>query len=226
MSFDLLLPAFSAILSGLFLTLLITICGFALGQAIALPVALALVSTRVWLSVPAAFYTFVVRGSPLLIQLFIIYYGLGQLEFIRESFLWPVLRSAVYCAILAIALNSAAYSARVVAGAIRQLHKGQFEAGHALGLTDHAILSKVVLPQVYRVVLPAIGNELVLVMKASTLASAVTVIEMTGAARLFVARTYAPFEAFLIAGILYLVFGALFGWTFKIIEARVAIPGR
>lgn len=88
------------------------------------------------------------------------------------------------------------------------------------------LLFKVILPQAYRAVLPAIGNELVLVMKGSTLASAVTVMEMTGAARVFVARTYAPFETFLIAGTVYLLMGAVFGRLFKFFEARVAIPGR
>ena len=88
------------------------------------------------------------------------------------------------------------------------------------------LLLKIILPQAYRAILPAIANELVLVMKGSTLASAVTVMEMTGAARVFVARTYAPFETFLIAGTLYLLMGAVFGRIFRFIEMRVAIPGR
>lgn len=226
MSFDLFLPAFKAIQHGIWLTLLITIASFIVGQIFALPLALALVSPRRWLSYAAATYTFMVRGSPLLVQLFIVYYGLGQVEAIRSSFLWPVLKSPLYCAIITIGLNSAAYMAEIIAGAIRQLPKGQFEAASALGLSRYVSLLKVVFPQVYRTLLPAIGNELVLVMKGSTLASAVTVIEMTGAARIFVARTYAPFETFLIAGSVYLVMGAIFGRIVKAIEIKVAIPQR
>ncbi|RBO95673.1 ABC transporter permease [Pseudochrobactrum asaccharolyticum] len=226
MSFDLFLPAFNAIQHGIWLTLLITIASFIVGQIFALPLALALVSSRWWLSYSASTYTFMVRGSPLLVQLFIVYYGLGQVEAVRSSFLWPVLKSPLYCAIITIGLNSAAYMAEIIAGAIRQLPKGQFEAASALGLSRYVALVKVVFPQVYRTLLPAIGNELVLVMKGSTLASAVTVIEMTGAARIFVARTYAPFETFLIAGSVYLVMGAIFGRIVKAIEIKVAIPQR
>lgn len=226
MSFDLFLPAFLAVKNGFLLTVAITIASFALGQILALPLALGLTSTRQAIRVPVSTYTFLVRGSPLLIQLFIIYYGLGQIELVRNSFLWPVLRSPVYCAILAIGLNSAAYAAELLAGGIRQLPVGQWEAGRALGLHWPIVLSKIILPQAYRSVLPAIGNELVLVMKGSTLASAVTVLEMTGAARVFVARSYAPFETFLIAGAIYLVMGAVFGRIFRFIETKVAIPGR
>lgn len=207
-------------------SLLITVTAFGVGQIFALPIALALTSPKKWLRYPAASYTFMVRGSPLLVQLFIVYYGLGQVEFIRGSFVWPLLRSALYCAIVTIGLNSAAYSAEVIAGAIRQLPKGQTEAASALGLTKFAAFRKVIFPQVYRSILPALGNELVLVMKGSTLASAVTVMEMTGAARVFVAKTYAPFETFLIAGAIYLIIGAIFGFIIRSIEIRVAIPGR
>ena len=226
MSTDLLLPAFLAIKTGFVLTLTITLTSFVVGQVAALPIALALTAKTAWLRIPAAVYTFLVRGSPLLIQLFIVYYGLGQIGAVRSSVLWPVLRSALDCAILTIGLNSAAYMAEALAGAIRQLPKGQWEAGRALGLHRSALLLTVVLPQVYRTVLPLIGNEAILVLKSSTLASAITVIEMTGAARGFVTRTYAPFETFVIAGAVYLLLGVVVGRVFKLAEARAMIPGR
>ncbi|QRM46623.1 ABC transporter permease subunit [Rhizobium sp. BG4] len=226
LSFDLFLPAFMAVKNGFLLTILITIASFALGQLLALPIALALTSDRKAIRAPLSTYTFLVRGSPLLVQLFIIYYGLGQIDAVRHSIFWPLLRNPVYCAILAIGLNSAAYAGELIAGAIRQLPAGQWEAGKALGLHHRILLIKVILPQAYRAILPALGNELILVMKGSTLASAVTVMEMTGAARVFVAKTYAPFETFLIAGTCYLLIGAVFGRIFRAIEAKVAIPGR
>jgi His/Glu/Gln/Arg/opine family amino acid ABC transporter permease subunit len=223
---DLFEPAFMAVKDGFLLTLLITLASFCFGQILALPLALGLTSERPPFHVAVSTYTFFVRGSPLLVQLFIIYYGLGQIEAVRDSFLWPLLRSPIYCAVIAIGLNSAAYCAELLAGAIRQLPPGQWEAGKALGIGDDILLAKIVLPQAYRAVLPAIGNELVLVMKGSTLASAVTVMEMTGSARVFVARSYAPFETFLIAGAIYLVLGAVFGRLFSFIEKRTGIPGR
>jgi octopine/nopaline transport system permease protein len=200
MSFDVVLPAFKAIKTGFSLTLLVTITSFAIGQLLALPIGLGLTSSNKWLRFLSSTYTFVVRGSPLLVQIFILYYGLGQVEFVRLSPAWPILRSALYCAIIAISLNSAAYMAEVIAGALRSLPKGRWEAADTLALSRGVRLRKIVLPQIYRAILPAIGNEIILVMKASTLASAITVMEMTGAARVFVARAYSPFEPFLIAG--------------------------
>ncbi len=226
LSFELFAPAFLAVKNGFALTVMITIVSFVVGQILALPLALALTSTNRLLRLSVSTYTFLIRGSPLLVQLFIVYYGLGQIEAVRHSFLWPLLRSPVYCAILAIGLNSAAYSAELLAGAMRQIPPGQSEAGSALGLHRGVLLLKILLPQAYRAILPPIGNELVLVMKGSTLASAVTVMEMTGAARVFVARSYAPFETFLIAGAIYLLMGAVLGRVFRFIEMRVAIPGR
>ncbi|AGS24394.1 ABC transporter permease [Rhizobium etli] len=223
---DLFEPAFMAVKDGFLLSVLITLASFCVGQILALPLALALTSKWGAMRLSASTYTFLVRGSPLLVQLFIIYYGLGQIEAVRNSVLWPILRSPVYCAILAIGLNSAAYSAELLAGAVRQLPVGQWEAGKALGISYRVLLVKIVLPQAYRAILPSISNELVLVMKGSTLASAVTVMEMTGSARVFVARSYAPFETFLIAGTIYLMLGAVFGRIFRFIETQTALSGR
>ena len=201
---DLFQTAFMAVKDGFPPTVLITLASFCLGQILARPLALGLTSERRPLRVTVSTYTFSVRGSPLLVQLFITYYGLGQIEAVCDSFPWPMLRSPVYCAILAIGLNSAAYSSELLAGAIRQLPPGQWEAGKALGIRYRNLLGKIVLAQAYHAVLPAIGDELVLVMKGSTLASAVTVMDMMGSARVFVARNYAAFEPFFIAGTLSL----------------------
>lgn len=158
-------------------------------------------------------------------QLFIIYYGLGSLESVRSSILWPILREPLYCAILAVGLNSAAYVAELLRATIQQFPVGQSEAAKALGMTTWQTMRHITLPQIYRNVLPVLGNEIVLVMKASSLASAVTVVEMTGAARAFVARTYAPFEVFTAAGCFYLLFGLILATSFRAIERKVAVPG-
>lgn len=226
MSLELFKSALPVILDGLYLTVVITILAFLLGQCVALPVALMAAGRNRWLSCAARAYIFCVRGSPLLVQLFIIYYGLGSLEFVRSGILWPILREPLYCAILAVGLNSAAYVAELLRGAIAQFPQGQSEAAKALGLNGWQTLRLVTLPQIYRNILPVLGNEIVLVMKASSLASAVTVVEMTGAARALVARTYAPFEVFAAAGCFYLLFGLALALGFKLLERRVAVPGQ
>ncbi|WP_417247219.1 ABC transporter permease [Celeribacter sp.] len=225
MSFELFKNALPVILDGLYLTVVITLLAFALGQFVALPLALLANARSRWLSSPMRTYIFCIRGSPLLVQLFIIYYGFGSLELVRSSLLWPILREPLYCAILAVGLNSAAYVAELLRGTIRQFPVGQSEAAKALGMSGWQAMRHITLPQVYRSVLPVLGNEIVLVMKASSLASAVTVVEMTGAARAFVARTYAPFEVFAAAGCFYLIFGLVLAMTFKALERQVAVPG-
>jgi len=225
MSFEIFNNALPVILDGLYLTVVITLLAFALGQLVALPLALLASARSRWLSFPMRAYIFCIRGSPLLVQLFIIYYGLGSLELVRSSILWSILREPLYCAILAVGLNSAAYVAELLRGTIRQFPVGQSEAAKVLGMSGWQTMRHITLPQVYRSVLPVLGNEIVLVMKASSLASVVTVVEMTGAARAFVARTYAPFEVFAAAGCFYLLFGLALAMTFKALERQVAVPG-
>lgn len=221
MSLEMLLRAVPIVLAGLKLTLMLTLAAFLLGQVLALPIALGRVSKRRALAGLAWLYTFLLRGSPLLVQLFILYYGLAQFPAVRSSVLWPILRDPVYCAILAIGINSSAYVAEVIAGAIRKIPPGQFEACTSLGLSRRRALIDVVLPQTYRAIFPSIGNEIILILKASSLASAVTVMEMTGAARAFTAKTYAPFEVFIVAGLVYLLVGFAFSLIFRVSESAL-----
>ncbi len=210
---------------GLQLTLLITLAAFAMGQVLALPLALAVKSRFKWLSWPARSYIFLVRGSPLMVQLFLIYYGLGSLPEVRASVLWPVLRDPINCATLAIGLNSAAYTAALIAGGLSDIPKGLAEAAKMLGLGKLRTLVYVTLPVMYRQLLPVMGNELTLVLKGSSLASTITVLEMTGVARKVVSQTFAPFEVFAIAGAVYLLVGLVAAWIFARLEAWLKIPG-
>ncbi|OWK25477.1 ABC transporter permease [Rhizobium yanglingense] len=221
MSYEILIQSIPMVLSGLKLTLIITVLSFLVGQIFALPVGLALTAKNPLLRWPTSIYTFLVRGSPLLVQLFILYYGLAQFSAVRSSFAWPILRDPMSCAIIAIGLNSAAYVAVIVAGGLNRLPSGQMEACISLGLSKTSRMRYVLLPQVYRAIFPSIGNELILVLKASSLASTVTVMEMTGAARAFTSKNYAPFEVFIVAGILYLAIGFVFGMIFQFVERRI-----
>lgn len=225
MAWDIFLAAGPVILKGVHLTLLITVLAFILGQLVALPLALAANARNPLLKWPAETYIFFIRGSPLLVQLFLLYYGLGALPWMRETILWPVLRDPLNCAILAVGLNSAAYMGALVKGALAQVPHGLHEAGVNLGLGRWQRLTRITLPLVYRQILPVLSSEMTLVLKASSLASTITVMEMTGAARKFVSQTWAPFEAFMMAGVGYLVIGLVMAMIFRLIERFVRIPG-
>ena len=225
MFLDIVQSTLPKLLLGLKLTVIITLASFVMGQILALPLALAVRAKSKLLSWPARSYIFLVRGSPLLVQVFLIYYGLGSLPEVRGSFLWPILRDPVNCAILAVGLNSAAYMAALVAGALAEIPQGLNEAARMLGLSRIRTLFHVTLPMLYRQILPVAGNEMTLVLKGSSLASTITVLEMTGVARKAVAQTFAPFEVFAIAGVVYLLVGLVAAWVFARLEAWLKIPG-
>lgn len=203
------------------MTISITAISFAVGQLFGLLLAIALRAPAPvsWL---AHCYAFVVRGTPLLVQLFIVYYGLPRVPGVKDSIFWPVIKYPLGCAILCIGLNSAAYVAVFIRGVIDMLPKGQVEASRMLGLHRLQIYWLVVLPQVYRTALPIVASEFILVMKASALASVITVMDVTGAARTLVARTYAPFETFAQASVVYLVFGLLASLLFRRLENHLS----
>lgn len=225
MFWDILNSTLPKLLTGLQLTVVITLASFVLGQILALPLALAVRAKSKLLSWPARTYIFLIRGSPMLVQIFLIYYGLGSLPEVRGSFLWPILRDPVNCAILAIGLNSAAYMGALIAGALADVPKGLDEAARMLGIGRLRRLIHVTLPMVYRQILPVSGNEMTLVLKGSSLASTITVLEMTGVARKAVAQTFAPFEVFAIAGVVYLMVGLVAAWGFARLEKWLQIPG-
>ena len=155
-----------------------------LGMALAIPVAYARNAKSPWLHGPAGGYILVIRGIPSLVLVFLVYFGLGQLEFVRHSALWPVLRDPFWCAIIALGLNSAAYTAEILAGALRLVPKGLIEASYALGLSWYQTQWTVAVPLALRAALPAYETEIILTVKATSLASTITLLDLTGAARL------------------------------------------
>ncbi len=166
-------------------------------------------------------YSLVFRGTPLLVQLFLIYYGLGQSTLLRDSMLWPVLREPFACAAIALAANSAAYTSEIVRGAVAAIPVGQWEASHALGLARPVTLLKVICPQAMLVALPAYSNEAVMMVKSTALASTITMMDLTGAARTIVADTYAPYEIFVTSGVIYLVLTGAIQKGFGVLEKRL-----
>ena len=170
-------------------------------------------------------YVFLFRSTPLLVQIFLIYYGLGQFAAVRESFLWPLLKEAYWCAILALTLNTAAYTGEIMRGGIQAVPFGQIEAARALGMSRPLLYRRIVLPQALRTILPAYGNEMIQMVQATSLASAITLIELTGAARTIASRSFQPVEMFIIAGAIYLAMNFVIAQGVRWAERKTAAAG-
>ena len=209
---------FFLVLSGLDNTILLLLISLPLGFVLALLFALGRVSKITLLSRTIASYIFVIRGTPLLVQIYLIYFGLGSVKFIRESFLWYALKEPFWCGVIALTINTVAYGAEIFRGGIQSIEKSQLESGLSLGFGKFLLLRKIILPIAIRKVLPSYGNELILMVKATSLVSLTTYMEMTGIARKIMAKTFAPVEAFIAAGILYLFLNFLMVQFVKYLE--------
>ena len=209
---------FFLVLSGLDNTILLLLISLPLGFVLALLFALGRVSKIKLLSRTIASYIFVIRGTPLLVQIYLIYFGLGSVKFIRESFLWYALKEPFWCGVIALTINTVAYGAEIFRGGIQSIEKSQVESGLSLGFGKFLLLRKIILPIAIRKVLPSYGNELILMVKATSLVSLTTYMEMTGIARKIMAKTFAPVEAFIAAGILYLFLNFLMVQFVKYLE--------
>ncbi|HZH25913.1 MAG TPA: ABC transporter permease subunit [Azospirillaceae bacterium] len=221
MNFALIWESLPRLLDGAALSLQLTLLALAVG--LVLGIALAMLGRNGGV-VGRRFvggYVFVFRGTPLLVQIFLLYYGLGQFADIRTSALWPFLREPFWCAALALSMNTAAYTTEIVRGGIESVPAGQIEAARALGFTRWQIYRLVVFPIALRQALPAYGNEMVLMVKASSLASTITLLEITGIARQIASRTYAPLEIFTAAGLIYLTINTLLARGVRLLEQRL-----
>ena len=192
------------ILDALDETLFLLIISLPLGFIFSLLFALGRVSKNNFISKPISAYIFIVRGTPLLVQIYLIYFGLGSVKAIRESFLWIILKEPFWCGVLALTINTVAYGSEIFRGGIQAVTKGQIESGKSLGFPIFSLFRRIIIPIALRKVLPAYGNELILMVKATSLVSLTTYMEMTGVARKLMSQTFAPVEAFVAAGILYL----------------------
>jgi octopine/nopaline transport system permease protein len=171
---------------------------------LAVLVAVARLSRLAPLRAVAGGYIFLFRGTPLLVQIFLIYYGLGQFPEVRQSFLWPFLRQPYWCAILALTLNTGAYGAEIIRGGLQSVPWGQVEAARACGMSGLLLMRRIVLPIALRQALPAYGSEMILMVKATSLASIVTLMEVTGIAHRLISETFRAIEVFVVAGAIYL----------------------
>ena len=156
----------------------------------------------------------------MLVQLFIIYFGLAQIEYLRSSFLWVVLKEPYWCAIIAFALNTGAYTSEIFRSAFETIDKGIIEAGKSLGIPNSKIFYKIKLPIALRQSLPAYGNEMILMLKGTSLASTVTLMDLTGVAKFIITTTYKPVEIFIVAGSIYLLITFFIHSLIKFLENK------
>ena len=205
MDFELIAEAFPKMIVAVDETLTLAIVSVSIGFFVAIPIALMRLSKFRSLSAFAYGYVYIFRSTPLLVQIFLIYYGSGQFRpFLEQIGLWVLLREAWFCAIFALMLNTAAYTSEIIRGGIESVPWGQLEAARAVGMSRFLLFRRIIFPLAIRQALPAYGNELMLMVKATSLASTITIIELTGMAKKIIAATYQPVEVFLIAGSIYL----------------------
>lgn len=220
MNFEVMIDHFPRLLQGAITTLELVLVSGIIGSLLALPIGLARHSHRVWLKAIPYAYIFFFRGTPLLVQIFLVYYGIAQFESIRESDLWPYLREPYWCAIIAFSLNTAAYTAEILRGALGNVPRGEVEAAKSIGMRKVQLYKRIMLPRAFGMIMPAYGNEVILMLKGSALASTITLLDLTGMARTIIARTYTPIEIFLAAGVIYLLMSIVIIQLFKLLEER------
>ena len=204
MNFELMIETFPKLLSGLNLTMQLVTISLFIGFFLAIGLALLRLSNNTFLSFFAKAYIFYFRGTPLLVQIFLFYYGIAQFEIIRESFVWSFFKEAYWCAILALTINTCAYSSEIIRGGILSVPFGQIESAKSVGMSRFLLYRRIILPIAFRQALPAYGNEIILMVKATSLVSTITLMEVTGIARSIIAKTFSPVEIFIVAGLIYL----------------------
>lgn len=220
MDFALIIDNIGIYFNGLQNTVILVSISLVLGLILAVPLAILLNygSTTVQWLIRAYIYFF--RGTPLLVQMFLIYYGFGQFDLIKESFLWPFFKEAYFCALFAFTLNTGAYTAEILRGAIKATNHGEIEAAMAAGMSKFLMVRRIILPSAFRRALPAYSNEIIFMLHGSALASVITIIDITGAARIINSRFYSPYEAFLTAAVFYMTLTFIIVYLVKRLEIR------
>ncbi len=223
MNFDfaLIMTSIPQLLDGIGLTFQLWFLSAILGLLLAIALMLMRNSGKWFLYVPAMVYIYIFRGTPILVQIFIIYYGLPQVEFIRESFMWNILREPFGCGILALTLNTGAYVSEILRGGVLGVPKGLGEAAAALGISKVQRFIYITAPLAIRLSLPAYSNDVISLMKSTALVSTITLLDMMGIARIIVSETYAPYEFFISLMIIYLILTWITQKIFALLERRI-----
>ena len=220
MDFDLMITSFPKLLSATVITLKLLSASLFFGLFIGLLFAILRLNKNPIINKFAYGYSYVFRGTPLLVQIFIIYFGLGQVEYLRSSILWTVLKEPYWCAIIAFALNTGAYTSEILRSAFQTIKPGFIEAGRSLGISNKIIFYKIQIPIAIKQSLPAYGNEIILMLKGTSLASTVTLMDLTGVAKYIISTTFKPIEVFIVAGSIYLFMTFIIHNLIKFLEKK------
>jgi arginine/ornithine transport system permease protein len=203
---------------GLWVTIILVVSSLAVGLCLAIPIALLATAKNRWISFLPKAYIYFFRGTPLIVQMFMIYHGMGQFKIVHETFLWTIFQEAFACALIAFALNTAGYTGEILRGTIEQTLFGEVEAAKACGMSTPMIYRRIILPSTFRRALPAYGNEVIFMLHGSSLAGVITIVDLFGAAKIVNSRHFVPFESFIAAGVFYLAMTFLIVWGFKMAE--------
>ena len=220
MDFDLMFTSFPKLLGATVVTLKLLSASLFFGLIIGLLFAILRLNKNIFINKFAYGYSYLFRGTPLLVQIFIIYFGLGQIEYLRSTFLWVFLKEPYWCAIIAFTLNTGAYTSEILRSAFQTIKKGYIEAAQSLGVTKKITFYRIQLPIAIKQSLPAYGNEIILMLKGTSLASVITIMDLMGEARKVNVLTFKPFEAFITAGIIYLFITFIIHNIIKYLEKK------
>ena len=220
MDLELMINSFPKLLNAALITLKLLSVSLIIGLFIGLFFAILRLNKNIFINRFAYGYSYVFRGTPLLVQIFIIYFGLGQIEYLRSTVLWVILKEPYWCAIIAFALNTGAYTSEILRSAFQTIKPGIIEAGKSLGISNKVIFYKIQSPIAIRQSLPAYGNEIILMMKGTSLASTVTIMDLTGVAKYIISTTFKPIEVFIVAGGIYLFRTCIIHNVIKFLEKK------
>ena len=220
MDLELMINSFPKLLSAAVITLKLLSVSLIIGLFIGLFFAILRLNKNIFINKFAYGYSYIFRGTPLLVQIFIIYFGLGQIEYLRSTVLWVILKEPYWCAIIAFALNTGAYTSEILRSAFQTIKPGIIEAGKSLGISNKVIFYKIQIPIAIRQSLPAYGNEIILMMKGTSLASTVTIMDLTGVAKYIISTTFKPIEVFIVAGGIYLFMTFIIHNLIKYLEKK------
>ncbi len=220
MNFELIISSFPKMIGAAAITVKLLAFSLAIGLLIGLFFAVLRLNKNIFINRFAYGYSYLFRGTPLLVQIYIIYFGLGQIEFIRSTFLWVILKEPFWCAIIAFALNTGAYTSEILRSAFQTIKPGVIEAGKSLGISNKIIFYKIQIPIAIRQSLPAYGNEIILMLKGTSLASTVTIMDLTGVAKHIISTTFKPVEVFILAGSIYLFMTFIVHNVIKFLERK------
>ena len=204
MDLDLMINSLPKLLSATLTTLKLLSLSLVFGLIIGLIFAIMRLNKNKFISNFSYAFSYIFRGTPLLVQIFIIYFGLGQIEYLRSTILWSVLKEPYWCAIIAFSLNTGAYTSEILRSAFQTIKPGLIEAGKSLGISSKIIFYKIQIPIAIKQSLAAYGNEIILMLKGTSLASTVTLMDLTGVAKYIISTTFKPIEVFIVAGSIYL----------------------